>query len=209
MTYDILNGGQETMTTKIYLMRNGQTLFNELHKIQGASDSPLTAKGIRQAEIARDHFKNEGITFDVAYSSTSERASDTLEIVYGQDKDYRRLKGLKEGDFGSFEAESEHLNPPLPYGDFFAGYGGEREVDFRARISQAVKGIADKHPDQTVLIVSHGGAIAQSFRDAANYGGSISKNLGFTNCSALIFDYQDGAFEYKDVLNHDYSGLSD
>lgn len=164
------------MTTKIYLMRHGQTLFNELHKIQGASDSPLTAKGIRQAEIARDHFKNEGITFDVAYSSTSERASDTLEIVYGQDKDYRRLKGLKEGDFGSFEAESEHLNPPLPYGDFFAGYGGERKVDFR---------------------------------DAANYGGSISKNLGFINCSALIFDYQDGTFEYKDVLNHDYSLLSD
>lgn len=209
MSYVILNGGQETMTTKIYLMRHGQTLFNKLHKIQGASDSPLTAKGIRQAEIARDYFKNEGITFDVAYSSTSERASDTLEIVYGQDKDYHRLKGLKEWDFGPFEAESEHLNPSLPYGDFFAGYGGEREVDFRARISQTVKEIADKHPDQTVLIVSRGGAIAQFFRDAANYGGSISKNLGFTNCSALIFDYQDGAFEYKDVLNHDYSGLSD
>lgn len=120
MSYDILNGGQETMTTKIYLMRHGQTLFNKLHKIQGASDSPLTAKGIRQAEIARDYFKNEGITFDVAYSSTSERASDTLEIVYGQDKDYHRLKGLKEWDFGPFEAESEHLNPSLPYGDFFA-----------------------------------------------------------------------------------------
>ena len=36
-------------------MRHGQTLFNKLHKIQGASDSPLTAKGIRQAEIAGDH----------------------------------------------------------------------------------------------------------------------------------------------------------
>lgn len=196
-------------TTRIYLMRHGQTLFNKLHKIQGASDSPLTAKGIRQAEIARDHFKKEEINFDVAYLSTSERASDTLEIIYGQDKDYHRLKGMKEWDFGSFEAESEHLNPPLPYGDFFAGYGGEREVDFRARISQAVKEIADKHPDETVLIVGHGGAIAQFFRDAANYEGSISKNLGFTNCSALIFDYQDDAFEYKGILNHDYSGLSD
>lgn len=96
MIYEILNGGRVTMTTKIYLMRHGQTLFNKLHKIQGASDSPLTAKGIRQAKLARDHFKNEGITFDVAYSSTSERASDTLEIVYGQDKDYQRLKELKE-----------------------------------------------------------------------------------------------------------------
>lgn len=196
-------------TTRIYLMRHGQTLFNKLHKIQGASDSPLTAKGIRQAEIARDHFKKEEINFDVAYSSTSERASDTLEIIYGQDKDYQRLKNLKEWDFGSFEAASEHLNPPLPYADFFAGYGGEREADVRARISQAVKEIADKHSDKTVLIVGHGAAIAQFFKKVANYEGSISKDLGFTNCSALIFDYQDGAFEYKGVVNHDYSGLPD
>lgn len=209
MIYEILNGGRVTMTTKIYLMRHGQTLFNKLNKIQGASDSPLTAKGIRQAEIARDHFKNEGITFDVAYASTSERASDTLEIVFGQNKDYHRLKSLKEWDFGTFEAESEHLNPPLPYGDFFAGYQGEREVDFRKRISQAVQEIADNHPDQTVLIVSHGAAIAQFFKDKTNFEGSISKEIGFTNCSALIFDYQDGAFEYVDVLNHDYSGLTD
>ena len=209
MIYEILNGGRVTMTTKIYLMRHGQTLFNKLHKIQGASDSPLTAKGIRQAEIARDHFEREGITFDVAYASTSERASDTLEIVFGQNKDYHRLKSLKEWDFGTFEAESEHLNPPLPYGDFFAGYQGEREVDFRKRISQAVQEIADNHPDQTVLIVSHGAAIAQFFKDKTNFEGSISKEIGFTNCSALIFDYQDGAFEYVDVLNHDYSELTD
>ncbi|MFE0442845.1 histidine phosphatase family protein [Aerococcus sp. NPDC058936] len=196
-------------TTRIYLMRHGQTLFNKLHKIQGASDSPLTAKGIRQAEIAGDHFKKEEINFDVAYSSTSERASDTLEIVYGQDKDYERLKGLKEWDFGSFEAESEHLNPPLPYGDFFAGYDGEREADVRGRISQAVKEIADKHPDQTVLIVGHGATIAQFFKNIVNYEGSIAKDLGFTNCSALIFDYKDGDFEYKSILNHDYSELPD
>ncbi|MGH2103065.1 histidine phosphatase family protein [Aerococcus urinaeequi] len=184
-------------TTRTYLMRHGQTLFNKPHKIQGASDSPLMAKGIRQAEIAGNHFKKEEINFDIAYSSTSERASDTLEIVYGQDKDYQRLKGLKEWDFGSFEAESEHLNPPLPYGDFFAGYGGEREADVRARISQAVKEIADKHPDQTVLIVGHGAAIAQFFKNVANYEGSFSKDLGFTNCSALIFDYKDGLLSIK------------
>lgn len=197
------------MTTKLYLMRHGQTLFNVLHKIQGASDSPLTAKGIRQAEIARDHFQNEGITFDVAYASTSERASDTLEIVYGQNKDYHRLKGLKEWDFGTFEAESEYLNPPLPYGDFFAGYHGEREADFRARVSQTVKEIAAKHPNQTVLVVSHGAAIAQFFKGVTNFEGSISKELGFTNCSALIFDYENGDFQYQGVLNHDYSHLID
>ncbi len=37
MTYDILNGGRVTMTTKIYLMRHGQTLFNVLNKILGVT----------------------------------------------------------------------------------------------------------------------------------------------------------------------------
>lgn len=32
---------------KLYLMRHGQTLFNQLGKIQGACDSPLTEAGIR------------------------------------------------------------------------------------------------------------------------------------------------------------------
>ena len=65
----------------IYLARHGQTLFNVQHKIQGFCDSPLTTTGIQQAIAARDHLKELEIQFDDAYASTSERASDTLEIL--------------------------------------------------------------------------------------------------------------------------------
>ena len=58
------------MKKTIYLLRHGETLFNTQHKIQGWCDSPLTQKGIKQAEIASQWFKNEGITFDSAYCST-------------------------------------------------------------------------------------------------------------------------------------------
>ena len=61
-------------------MRHGETLFNVQHKIQGWCDSPLTEKGIKQAQKARDYFSKKGITFDHAYCSTSERCSDTLEL---------------------------------------------------------------------------------------------------------------------------------
>ena len=73
----------------LYLMRHGQTLFNVRRKIQGWCDAPLTELGIKQAEIASEYFKNNNITFDHAYSSTSERACDTLEIV--TDIPYKRL----------------------------------------------------------------------------------------------------------------------
>ncbi len=111
------------MKKTLYLMRHGQTLFNQRKKVQGWCDSPLTELGVKQAETAGKYFKERNITFDDAYSSTSERASDTLELV--TDMPYTRLKGLKEWNFGTFEGESEDLNPPLPYNDFFVKYGGE------------------------------------------------------------------------------------
>ena len=69
------------MAKTLYLMRHGQTLFNVLKKIQGWCDSPLTEEGIRQAKIARKWFEDNNIQFDHAYSSTSERCCDTLELV--------------------------------------------------------------------------------------------------------------------------------
>ena len=77
-------------------MRHGETEFNVRKKIQGWCDSPLTEIGIQQAKIAGTYFSNNQIEIDHAYSSTSERASDTLEIVTDNQMPYHRLKGLKE-----------------------------------------------------------------------------------------------------------------
>lgn len=46
---------------------------------------------------------------------------------------YVREKGLKEWNYGTFEGLSEDTNPPLPYGDFYVPFGGEGEMEFRAR----------------------------------------------------------------------------
>ena len=111
----------------LYLMRHGETLFNIRHKIQGWCDSPLTENGIEQAKKAGALLKD--IPFDHYYSSTAERCCDTLELVAG-DVPYKRLKGLKERNFGIFEGESEDLNPSwhdpsFTYDDLFPHYGGE------------------------------------------------------------------------------------
>ena len=110
-------------------MRHGQTLFNVRRKIQGWCDSPLTELGKQQALKAKENLK--GISFDHYYSSTSERCCDTIELIIG-DQYYKRLKGLKERNFGMFEGESEDLNPNFDdfgYDDLFPHYGGERKED--------------------------------------------------------------------------------
>ena len=81
--------------TRLYLMRHGQTLFNTLNRIQGWCDSPLTEKGRDQARQVRTYFEKHDMTFDQYYCTTTERASDTIELATGR-TDYHRIKGLKE-----------------------------------------------------------------------------------------------------------------
>ncbi|HAO61337.1 MAG TPA: histidine phosphatase family protein [Erysipelotrichaceae bacterium] len=193
------------MNKTLYLMRHGQTLFNQRRKIQGWCDSPLTKTGIEQAKIAGDYFKEQGIRFDHAYSSTSERACDTLELVTSME--YKRLKGLKEWNFGMFEAESEDLNPKLPYGDFFAKYGGEDEMEVRQRMTDTLVDVMNQEGHECVLAVSHGGACRQFMRYwAANSPVDQKGRLG--NCCILKFAVEDGQFTLLEIINHDFSHLT-
>ncbi|WP_304757947.1 phosphoglycerate mutase family protein, partial [Dubosiella newyorkensis] len=58
------------MRKKLFLVRHGQTLFNQKHKIQGWCDSPLTPKGVAESKAVGQYFRNRQITFDKACCST-------------------------------------------------------------------------------------------------------------------------------------------
>lgn len=197
------DGGSQLPKT-LYLMRHGETFFNQQKKIQGWCDSPLTEKGKSQATIAGNYFSDNKITIDRVYSSTSERACDTLELV--TNKEYKRIKGLKEWNFGIFEAEHEYLNPPLPYGDFFAAYGGEGELQFRERVSQTLMKLMKEEKKQTVLAVSHGAACRQFMRNWAHTS-DVDQKERLGNCCILKFEYANDRFELLDIINHDFSAL--
>lgn len=188
----------------LYLMRHGQTQFNVRRKIQGWCDSPLTKQGIAQAQIAAQYFKDHEITFDHAYASTSERACDTLEIITNQP--YTRLKGLKEWNFGTFEGESEDLNPKLPYGDFFVAYGGEGEMQLRERISKTLSDIMRKDDHNCVLAVSHGASCRQFMR-AWEHTSSIDIKERLYNCCILKFEFENDVFTLVDIINHDFKNI--
>ena len=82
------------MKKKLVLMRHGQTVFNQRKRIQGWVDSPLTPLGIEQAKFSAAYINGLDFTIDHAFSSTSERACDTLELI--TNLPYERKKGLKE-----------------------------------------------------------------------------------------------------------------
>ncbi|GLC90468.1 histidine phosphatase family protein [Lysinibacillus piscis] len=188
----------------LYLMRHGETLFNQLHKVQGWCDSPLTERGIKQAQMAKAYFEQHHILFDSAYSSTSERASDTLEQI--TNLPYQRVKGLKEWNFGRFEGEPEYLNPPLPYGDFFVPYGGEKEMDFRERIAQTLLDIMKNDTSHTILAVSHGAACRQFMRNWSHTS-DVDHQGRINNCCILKFEFLNDQFKLVEIINHDFSAI--
>lgn len=188
----------------IYLTRHGQTLFNLQHKIQGFCDSPLTELGINQAKIAKEYFIREGIKLEEAHSSTSERAVDTLEIL--TELPFKTHKKLKEWNFGTFEGEGEHLNPPLPYNDFFVQFGGEDQLEVEKRLNETITKIATESSNEQILIVSHGGAIANFYRKWENYS-QVRREGAIPNCSIFKYEYDDGIFVLKEIIRHDFSSI--
>lgn len=189
---------------KLYLMRHGQTLFNKLGKVQGASDSPLTEDGIKQAKVAKAFFKDNKIKLDNFYSSTQERASDTLELIIG-DAEYYRKKGLKEWNFGLFEGESERLNPQRPvgetsFGNSFVPYGGESAQEVQERMIVTLTEIMDE--SNNTLAVSHGGAMYLFLQKWLPY--EDVKKIRFSNCCILEFDYEAKTFYFKQAIKHSF-----
>lgn len=186
-------------------MRHGQTLFNQMHKIQGACDSPLTDLGIKQAQLARIYFDTNQIQLTAAFCSTSERASDTLETVTNNSLPYTRLKGLKEWNFGLFEGQDEALNPPLPYGDFFKSFGGEGQIEVGLRMEATILDLMATAAGENVLVVSHGAACACFYRQVT--GQSQLPVRGIKNCSIFKYQYADHQLTYQDLWQPDFSQL--
>lgn len=186
----------------IYLVRHGQTYFNYFHKIQGRCDSPLTPLGIAQAKATGAYLKKQNIHFDYAFSSSSERACDTLEIITEHKIPFKRVKNLREFAFGRYEAHDESLNPQPPYGDFFKQFGGESQDEVEERMDITIRGLLKNIPDgKNVLIVSHGGALINFLRKALNGNAHPLGKAHYHNCGIVILNYDGASFTLKEIVN--------
>jgi uncharacterized phosphatase len=65
----------------IYVVRHGETQWNEEGRIQGRNGLPLNAAGIEQAGNLKEQIGN--IRFDLVFSSPQQRAIQTAEIATG------------------------------------------------------------------------------------------------------------------------------
>ena len=152
------------MRTTLYLVRHGKTDWNDQGRLQGAKDIPLNKAGLSEAKAAGITLKS--VPVHAIYSSPLSRAHETArEIAKHHDLDITIVDALKETAFGIFEGITWNellvhpliKNGPKEHERFTATIGGAESIyETYVRASTAVDKIVSKHPNETVILVSHG-----------------------------------------------------
>lgn len=111
----------------IYLTRHGKTMFNNVHRAQGWSDTPLIESGIKVAEQLGRGLKD--VEFITAYSSDLGRARQTARIILESKGDtiaINEMEALREACFGDFEGDLDPnmWNPAAQH----LGYSSDKEL---------------------------------------------------------------------------------
>ncbi|GIW60610.1 MAG: alpha-ribazole phosphatase [Patescibacteria group bacterium] len=180
------------MSTKILLVRHGETDWNVIHRFQGSSDVPLNDTGREQAQKLALRLSSE--TFDAIYSSDLLRAAETAQIIAQQPIIYDAR--LREIHFGVFEG--------LTFTEIMEQYPhewdlwrkrqapppeGEEIADVATRVQVFLEDILTQHSEQKILIVTHGGIIGMIATQLLNHPPHKIWQFRFDNTSITEFGF--------------------
>jgi len=182
--------------TRICIIRHGETDWNVERRIQGHIDVPLNSTGLAQAAAAAAGLA--GQPFAAAYSSDLGRAWQTARAAaQAQGLAVRAASGLRERHYGILQgltsAEIQERWPRV-----HACYAardvdcdfetGENLADFAARVVATIEALANRHPDASLLMVSHGGVLDICYRRATGRDLSSPRDFSIPNAALNWFE---------------------
>jgi len=157
------------MTTRLLLVRHGQTEYNAEVRFMGQMDIPLDEIGRVQAQAVAERLSTERPAS--MYCSGLSRAFDTATAIQSaipahpeiridgrlteghfgewQGKTYESLKVNDAARLSAWEADRLGISPP----------GGESLAQIAERVGAAYTDICADNPGKTVIIVAHGGSL--------------------------------------------------
>lgn len=197
--------------TDLYLIRHGETLFNQLGCFQGHSDSPLTETGHLQASNLISYFNN--IPLQQFYSSDLGRAVATAtplakakqlplqtcpllrEISYdyldGQakrqltDKDREKLTRL-------FSAEL----------DYRIGEG-ETLAEVQTRLFDKINALKKLHQGQSIAVMTHGLSIVMLIKKILQIPVDAPRMFNVHNASVCHLSFRSGQWVLQSIERND------
>lgn len=156
--------------TDLYLVRHGETEWNRLRRIQGRTDIPLNDTGREQARLTGMLLTRRPIAR--VYASPLSRAFETAAIIAGElgVPTPETREAFLERDYGAAEGMGFH-EIDIRYPEGVAVPGRETRDEVAARVLPALQEIAADHRGESIVVVSHGGAIRAALMAAEPDGG--------------------------------------
>jgi probable phosphoglycerate mutase len=161
--------------TRICFVRHGETNWNIEQRLQGQMDLALNATGEAQAVAVGRRFV--GSTATALYSSDLLRARQTAQpIAEALHLPIVLLPALRERHFGRCEgmtleeishqydddARAIQCHDP----DYASPGGGESRRQHQVRILGCIEHLVREHAGQSIVVVTHGGALDVIYRRA-------------------------------------------
>jgi len=188
--------------TRIVLVRHGHVEGIDPPRFRGRLDLPLTAQGVRQAELTRDYLAwtfrpaavytsplsrcvRTGEILAQPYGLAPSTLADIVDIDYGawQGKSYDEVQAAESAAFSRW-CRAPHL-AEIP--------GGETLHDLAARVARVMRTIAAAHRGQTVLLVGHDTVNRISLLLALEASLGRFWSIGQQPCAVNVLEYDDAA----------------
>jgi 2,3-bisphosphoglycerate-dependent phosphoglycerate mutase len=175
----------------IILARHGDAAYEEEHKMADKGGS-LTLRGRAQAAEFGESLLDRKVS--MVYTSSMARAVQTAEIAAGVlGVPVRVRHDLREFDVGDLVGQPFDLSLFEPVaaswraGDLTAGCpGAESGLDVVKRVCAVLESIADEHRGETVLAISHGGAMKLAVAAlATGVGDCWTDERELANCAVV------------------------
>lgn len=191
-------------TTRIILIRHGETDWNKATRYQGHVDIALNQTGQLQAKALCERLvslaaqTNQNCLFTHCVSSNLSRAKTTAEIITPAcitieleprlwERNYGQLAGLTSTEMqaqhpSDFNAiASREPNAPIT--------GGETLIDFYTRVINAFEEIIKKHRRHTLLVVAHGGVLDCIYRYCTQTPLAKTRGWFIPNAALNVIDF--------------------
>ena len=187
------------MTTKVCIIRHGETDWNKEGRIQGHIDIPLNDTGRAQALAMA--YNSAHFQFSAVFSSDLSRAVETAKaLAQRENLEVKTMPQLRERHYGIFQGITKSQAPEL-YPQAFALYQA-RDLHFNFETGESLTGFAERvleifnwlvkhHSNQQFAVVCHAGLLDVMYRHATGRPLHTERDFAIPN-SALNWFHHDG-----------------
>lgn len=186
--------------TRLYILRHGETEWNRKGLMQGHKNSPLTENGKNQARALAEAMSEKGIKR--IYSSDLGRAMETTEIINSRLKlPVKQDLRLREQNLGIMQGMTKtQFREKYPkewarFSTWDPDYSLPEGETARQKLERSVgclEELAEKHPGENLLIVSHGGILDSVFRSSQKIPLNHPRSFSIYNGAVNRFSLSDG-----------------